>query len=132
MVRSRALRRDCDGLLYLPARFRRSATYPLLVVHDGTDFLQYAAAKTVLDNLIHRLEVAETVVAFVNPRNRLEEYADSTQHARFLTGELLPHLESAFPLAGRRSGRCLLGSSFGAIARCPRPTGPRRPTGPSS
>ena len=54
--------------LYLPARFRRTATYPLLVVHDGGDFLQYAAAKIVLDNLIHRLDVAETVVAFMHPR----------------------------------------------------------------
>ena len=34
--------------------------YPLLIVHDGGDYLQYAAAKTVLDNLIHRLDVAET------------------------------------------------------------------------
>ena len=66
-VPSRALRRDCPVTLYLPARFRRTATYPLLVVHDGPDFLQYAAAKTVLDNLIHRLDVAETVVAFLHP-----------------------------------------------------------------
>ena len=54
-VPSRALRRDCPVTLYLPARFRRTVAYPLLVVHDGRDFLQYAAAKTVLDNLIHRL-----------------------------------------------------------------------------
>ena len=53
--------------LYLPARFRRIARYPLLIVHDGGDYLKYAAAKTVLDNLIHRLDVAETVVAFVLP-----------------------------------------------------------------
>jgi enterochelin esterase family protein len=66
-VRSRALGRHCPVTVYLPARFRRAASYPLLVVHDGPDFLQYAAAKTVLDNLIHRLDVAETVVAFLHP-----------------------------------------------------------------
>ena len=65
VVPSRALRRDCPVTLYLPARFRRSARYPLLIVHDGGDYLQYAAAKTVLDNLIHRLDVAEIVAAFV-------------------------------------------------------------------
>ncbi len=115
-VHSRALHRDCRVTVYLPARFRRTATYPLLVVHDGGDFLQYAAAKTVLDNLIHRLDVAEVVVAFLHPQDRLVEYANSAGHARFVTRELLPRLEADLPLVGRRSGRCLLGSSFGAVA----------------
>jgi len=115
-VSSRALRRDCPVTLYLPARFRRSAGYPLLVVHDGGDFLQYAAAKTVLDNLIHRLDVAELVAVFLHPKDRQAEYANSAAHARFLTRELVPKLEAELPLVGQRSGRCLLGSSFGAVA----------------
>jgi enterochelin esterase family protein len=116
IVPSRALRRDCPVTLYLPARFRRTASYPLLLVHDGPDFLQYAAAKTVLDNLIHRLDVAETIVAFLHPQERLTEYANSTAHSRFLTSELVPRLETTLPLVGKRSARCLLGSSFGAVA----------------
>ena len=115
-VPSRALRRNCQVTLYLPARFRRTASYPLLLVHDGPDFLQYAAAKTVLDNLIHRLDVAETVVAFLHPKERLTEYANSTAYSRFLTNELVPQLETELPLMGKRSARCLLGSSFGAVA----------------
>ncbi len=116
VLRSRALRRDSEVELYLPARFRRTATYPLLVVHDGGDFLRYAAAKVVLDNLIHRLDIAEMVVAFIHSEDRLNEYANSTAHARFVTDELVPLLERDFPLVGQRSGRCLLGSSFGAVA----------------
>jgi len=116
VVPSRALRRDCQLTLYLPARFRRAARYPVLVVHDGGDYLRYAAAKTVLDNLIHRLDMAETVVAFVNPGDRLAEYANSAAHARYLTAELIPRLEAEFPLAGTPSARCLMGASFGAVA----------------
>jgi enterochelin esterase-like enzyme len=116
VVPSRALRRDCRVTLYLPARFRRTARYPLLIVHDGGDYLRYAAAKTVLDNLIHRLDVAEIIAAFVYPGDRLAEYANSAAHARYLTAELLPRLESELPLAGRASGRCLMGASFGAVA----------------
>ena len=116
VIRSRALRRDCRVTLYIPARFRRTGSYPLLVVHDGGDFLQYAAAKTVLDNLIHRLDVAETVVAFLHPGDRLVEYADSTAHSRFVTQELVPRLEVEWPLMARASGRCLMGSSFGGVA----------------
>jgi enterochelin esterase family protein len=116
VVPSRAMERDCPVSVYLPARFRRTASYPLLVVHDGGEFMQYAAAKVVLDNLIHRLDVAETVVAFLHPQDRLTEYANSSAHARFVTDELVPRLEVELPLVGQRSGRCLLGSSFGAIA----------------
>jgi enterochelin esterase-like enzyme len=116
VIPSKALGRDAPVTVYLPARFRHTARYPLLVVHDGGDFLQFAAMKTVLDNLIHRLDIGEMVVAFTHPGDRLVEYANSKAHARFITNELVPHLEAELPLVGQPSGRCLLGSSFGAIA----------------
>jgi enterochelin esterase-like enzyme len=116
VVPSRALRRDCHVTLYLPARFQRTARYPMLIVHDGSDYIKYASVRTVLDNLIHRLDVAETIVAFVSPGDRLVEYANSAAHARYLTAELVPRLEADFPLAGTPSSRCLMGASFGAVA----------------
>src|SRR5262249_58950462 len=73
-VPSRALRRDAKVTLYLPARFRRTARYPLLIVHDGSDYLKHAAASTVLDNLIHRLDVAAILAAFIDPGDRLAGY----------------------------------------------------------
>jgi enterochelin esterase-like enzyme len=116
VVPSRALRRGAQVTVYLPARFQRTASYPLLIVHDGGDYLNYASAKTVLDNLIHRLDVAELVAAFVYPGDRLAEYANSAAHARYLTAELLPRLEAELPLTRGPAGRCLMGSSFGAVA----------------
>jgi enterochelin esterase-like enzyme len=113
---SRALRRDAKVTVYLPARFRRTGRYPLLIVHDGSDYLRYAAAQTVLDNLIHRLDVAEMVVAFTDPGDRLTEYANSAAHARYLVAELIPQLAEEFPLASGPSSRCLMGASFGAVA----------------
>ena len=115
-VPSRALRRETRVRVYLPARFRSTTRYPLLVVHDGSDFLQFAAFKTVLDNLIHRLDMAETVVAFVDPGDRLAEYANGAPHARWVSHELIPALESEFPLWSTAAGRCLLGASFGGVA----------------
>ena len=115
-VHSIAQRRDNRVTLYLPARFRSSARYPLLVVHDGGDFLEYSSMKTVLDNLIHRLDMAETVVAFTYPGERLEEYPNSGPHARWIVSELIPELEAQFPLIAQPSSRCLMGSSFGAVA----------------
>jgi enterochelin esterase family protein len=115
-VPSRGLDRDTRVTLYLPARFRRTARYPLLVVHDGGDYLNYAAAKTVLDNLIHRLDVAEVVAAFTYPGDRLVEYPDHAGHATYIADELLGELRSRLPLVDRPEGRCLMGSSFGGVA----------------
>jgi enterochelin esterase-like enzyme len=116
VLHSKALGASRSGQIYLPARFRRSRVYPLLVVHDGGDYLRYAAMKTVLDNLIHRLEIPEFVVAFTDPGERLVEYADDARHARYLTEELVPDLASRLPLRDRPEARCLMGASFGAIA----------------
>jgi len=113
---SRALERDARVTLYLPARFRRSRHYPLLIVHDGRDFLEYASLKPVLDNLIHRLEMPEMVVALSDPRDRLVEYADHAPHARFLAEELVPALARRLPLVDEPWARGLMGASFGAVA----------------
>lgn len=102
--------------VYLPARFRRRRTYPLLVVHDGGDYLQYSSLKTVLDNLIHRLEIPSMIVALTHPVERLVEYPDNPEHALFLTDELVPELDARFPLSADPARRGMMGASFGAVA----------------
>ena len=104
------------GAVYLPARFRRSRQYPLLVVHDGSDYLNYAGMKTILDNLIHAREIPDLIVAFTDSPDRLTEYANDERHARFLNEELQPQLARKFPLLDRAQSRCLMGASFGAVA----------------
>src|SRR5207247_4920073 len=85
------------GQVYLPARFRRSRQYPLLVVHDGADYLNYAGIKVILDNLIYRMEIPDLIVAFTDSPDRLREYAADDRHARFLTDELAPEIGRRFP-----------------------------------
>lgn len=113
---SRALGQQRLVRVYLPARFRRRARYPLLVVHDGDDYLNYSGLKTVLDNLIHRLEIPQLIVALSNPGNRMTEYADHEPHARHVVEELVPDLEKRFPLVARPDARGLMGASFGGVA----------------
>jgi enterochelin esterase family protein len=63
----------------------------------------------------HR-QMADCVVAFSHPGDRLKEYGASTAHSRFLTAELVPLLEARLPLRAEPAGRVLAGASFGAIA----------------
>lgn len=115
-VPSRALGRTQRVTVYLPARMRGARRYPLLVVHDGSDFREYAAMRTVVDNLIHRLDMAEVIIAFTDPGDRLAEYAASADHGRWIAEELVPWLESELPLIGAPEARTLMGSSFGGVA----------------
>lgn len=101
---------------YLPARFRRTRRYPLLVVHDGDDYLHFAELKVVLDNLIHRLEIPPLVVALTQSPDRLKEYAGDDRHARFIAKELVPAFQRRFPLGDEAAQRVLMGASFGAVA----------------
>ena len=102
--------------LYLPARFRRNRRYPLLVLHDGTDYLRYAQLNTVLDNLIHRLELPPLIVALTDSPDRLREYVGLDAHADFLVEELLPSLAAKLPLDPDPAMRAAMGASLGAVA----------------
>jgi enterochelin esterase family protein len=103
-------------IVYTPARFRRSRRYPVLLVHDGEDYLRYASLRIVLDNLIHRLEIAPLIVACTQSPDRLREYAGHDAHAQFLVEEALPSLRARFPLEDTPESRGLMGASFGAVA----------------
>jgi enterochelin esterase family protein len=114
---SRSLGRQVEVQVYLPAAFRPGRRWPLLVVHDGSDFLRYSAARTILDNLIHRGEVAPLVGVVVSAGpQRLVEYANDPRHAVFVVRELLPSLFRRFGFLQGPDQRTLMGSSFGGIA----------------
>jgi enterochelin esterase family protein len=115
-VESSAFHEARDTSVYLPARFRRNRRYPLLVVHDGHDYMKYAELKVVLDNLIHYLEIPQMIVALAQSPDRLKEYAGDDRHADFIANDLLPQLASRFPLMDDIKARGIMGASFGAVA----------------
>lgn len=102
--------------VYLPARFTETRRYPLVVMHDGSDYLNYASMKIVLDNLIDRLELPDLIVACIDSPDRLKEYGADRRHAEFVTEELLPWLADRYPLRDAPRARCLMGASFGGVA----------------
>jgi len=115
-VHSTALGEAREIGVYLPPRFRPTRRYPLLVVHDGFDYLRFANLQAVLDNLIHRLEIPEMLVVLTQSPQRMTEYADDERHADFLAQDLLAWCDERYPLVPNRSAKGLLGASFGAVA----------------
>jgi enterochelin esterase family protein len=115
-IHSRAFGEERDIQIYLPARFRRNRRYPLLIVHDGADYLQYAALGTVLDNLIHNLQIPQMIVALTRSPDRLREYGANEQHAAFIADDLLGYMTAEYPLIDEAHARGLMGASFGGVA----------------
>ena len=105
-----------DLHVYVPARFRDNRRYPLLVIHDGVDYLKFAALQIVLDNLIHALEIPPLIAALTQSPDRLVEYGASDRHAKFIGDELVPWMTANYPLIDEPEARGVMGASFGGVA----------------
>jgi len=114
-ISSKSFEDEKNVRIYVPARFRKTRRYPILIANDGSDYIEYASLKTVLDNLIYRLEIAPMIVALYDPVDRPQEYRDDPRHTGFIIEELLPALESRYPILDRPSARGLMGASYGAL-----------------
>jgi enterochelin esterase-like enzyme len=115
-VRSAVYDQMREARVYMPAEYKPHKRYPLIVCHDGSDYLKYAGIKTVLDNLIHRHEVAPLLVAFTDGVSRNPEYGANPLQARYLVEELLPAVVKRFGVHPDPEKRGLMGASFGGVS----------------
>jgi enterochelin esterase family protein len=115
-VASRAFGGERPLGVYLPPAHDPARPYPLVVVHDGFDYVDHAALHTVLDNLIHRGDVPPLIAALTQSPDRTTEYVDDPRHATFLADELLPALAARHAIATEPARRVLMGASLGAVA----------------
>jgi enterochelin esterase family protein len=97
--------------LYLPSEVPESPL-PLLVVHDGSEYVEYSALATVLDNLIAAGELAPLAALLTDPVERNIEYTGNDGHAHHVVHELIPAAQSRVQVAQRVA----LGASLGAVA----------------
>ena len=104
--------------IYLPAGYDTASTerLPLLIIHDGADFVTYADLAHSLDNLIHDKSIPPLIVALVQTNDRMHEYARGRRHARYIISELLPSVEAKYSITGDVRRKVLLGASLGAVA----------------
>lgn len=102
--------------VYLPASYGEATEYPLVVIHDGTDFVTYADLATSLDNLIAAGDVPPLIAVLIQTGDRMSEYARGRRHARYVVNEVLPAVWSRFGVTRDPAQRVLLGASLGAVA----------------
>ena len=126
-----------DGWIYIPAQYDGSKPAAFMVFQDGHAYLSptgQVRAALVFDNLIHKGDLPVTIGLFINPghrgpsappadgwgnrNNRSFEYDSlGDAYARFLIGELIPHVTARWKLnlSTDPKQRAICGMSSGGI-----------------
>lgn len=101
---------------YLPAGYDSSRRYPLVVIHDGWDYIDHASLVPALDNLIAAGDLPPLVAALTQSPDRNSEYVDDPKHSAFVADDLLPAFENRYSLDPDPHRRAIMGASLGAVA----------------
>ncbi|OQY29728.1 MAG: hypothetical protein B6244_02765 [Candidatus Cloacimonetes bacterium 4572_55] len=110
--------------IHIPAGFSESGSkcgrgwekgLPLVIFHDGYDYLTYSYLQNILDNMFHQQVVSPFFSVLSHPKNRIEEYGSSPKYAKFLTHELIPEVEKRYPILPGSENRCSVGASLGGL-----------------
>lgn len=99
--------------VYTPAAVESDEATPLAVVQDGVAMMRIGSLHLLLEALLERGEVRPFRLAFVEPVDRMTEYAFEEPYLRFVEDELEAELSARYPLTQRR---LWIGASLGALA----------------
>lgn len=102
--------------IYTPPNYLSSSdSFPLVLFHDGPEYISSGQANNALNYLIARNRIRPLVAVFVPPVNRTDEYAGSltSQFTSFIVYELIPVIERRYRIYRNPAWRAVLGASFG-------------------
>ncbi len=92
-------------------------SFPMILFHDGQEYLSLASAATIFDNLIAAGRIQPLIGVFVPPVNRNEEYGFSQrlQFEQFIIEEALPMIAAKFRIKSDPAARAMTGPSLGGL-----------------
>lgn len=106
--------------VYTPAGYdaNRADPYPVILFHDGSDYVNFASIENTLDNLIAAQRIVPIVAVFANPLNREAEYAtgSTANFTRLIVEELMPWVEANYHVSTDPSQRAVTGPSYAGLA----------------
>lgn len=90
-------------------------SFPVVLVHDGLEYVTLAQMNNALDYLISQGRIQKTIAVFVPPVNRTDEYAGNqmSQFTTFIVNELMPYIDSRYRTRRDPAYRATLGASNG-------------------
>jgi enterochelin esterase family protein len=115
--RSAILDNERDVWVYTPpGSAAESEPYPLLVIFDGRQYVDWMAAPTTLDNLIAAGQVPPVLAVFVGNVRRAQELGGSPAFVDFLAEELVPWVRARSGATADPARTVIGGASLGGFA----------------
>lgn len=102
--------------IYLPPSYSSGTSeYPLILFHDGPEYITLASANNVLDYLIAHKMINPVIAVFVPPVDRQPEYAGTKidLFTSFICTELIPVIDQKYRTSKDPAKRATLGASDG-------------------
>jgi enterochelin esterase family protein len=101
--------------IYLPAGYSTQRRYPVILFHDGTDYVSLGNVKNILDYLIAHNQTDPMIGVFVPPVDRQNEYAGTKMDAftAFIVNELMPVIDQKYYTSNDPRRRATIGASDG-------------------
>jgi enterochelin esterase-like enzyme len=114
---SKLLGNSRDVHIYLPPGYdgTRVRPFPVLLVHDGGEYVTLGSMVNVTDNLIGRGEIEPLVIVLIDPVDRGAEYRCDEGFARMIVEEISPEIDRRFNVDRRPPGRGMMGASLGGL-----------------
>ena len=120
-ISSSVLGYELQYRVYLPNGYEARSDHSVIFLTDGQNYLRRGSMDAVLDELIANQKINPVIAVFVDPRNP-DDLDNNRRHSQFLCNEdylifyieeLIPEIESTYPVIKRREGRTIMGLSFG-------------------
>jgi enterochelin esterase family protein len=101
--------------IYLPSGYTVKKLYPVILFHDGLEFISLADILNILDYLIAHHEIEPVIGVFVPPVDRESEYAGNKMDnfTSFIVNELMPVIDQRFSTNKDPRKRATFGISDG-------------------
>jgi enterochelin esterase family protein len=101
--------------IYLPPGYTVQKQYPVIVFHDGIEYVTLANIVNILDYLIAHHEIEPVIGVFVPPVDRQNEYSGTKKDAytAFIVNELMPVIDQKFSTSKDVRKRATFGISAG-------------------
>jgi enterochelin esterase-like enzyme len=112
---SNQLNNDRPIKIYLPQGYSVKKQYPVIVFHDGLEFVSLAHILNTLDYLIAHHEIEPVIGVFVPPVDRNNEYGGTKkdEFTEFIVKELMPVIDRKYSTSKDPSKRATFGISEG-------------------
>jgi len=109
--------------VYLPPGYKKLEQLPVIYLTDGQSYISAGELPALIDRLIAAGEVVPLIAVFVDGRDpdnlrldrRNAQFFCNPAYAQFFEEELVPAIDRDYKTRASRSGRVILGLSFGGL-----------------